>query len=83
MCDEDLDILEQALEASVDDTPVDFGKHKGRTPREILYNDPGYIVWAKENTQRFECSEELLDQAYEDSFTNKMHDELADINNFY
>jgi len=77
MCEEDFDILENFLEANADDTPFGFGKYANKTPREILYNDPGYIVWAKENVKRFECSKEIYKQAVEDSFSHTIAEELC------
>lgn len=29
----------------LDFTPLDFGKHKGKTPDRVSEEDPSYIVW--------------------------------------
>lgn len=77
MCD-DLDLLEEFLEATIDDEPLGFGKYKGRTPKEVLYINPGYIVWAKENVSLFECSDEVYEQAKEDYEMQTREDEPYD-----
>lgn len=40
----------------------DFGKHKGLTVGEVLEVDPGYVLWAHENTERLRLSPELEQQ---------------------
>lgn len=32
-----------------DDMPFDFGAYRGKTPRQVLDADPGYIVYVYEN----------------------------------
>ncbi len=45
------------------DTPLDFGKFKGRTIEDILEEDggPGYLLWALENVERFETDKAIQD----------------------
>lgn len=41
-----------------DDQPLNFGKHKGSTPRQILIDgDYGYVIWLYETMKR--CSRDL------------------------
>lgn len=40
----------------------DFGKHKGKTVREVIAKDPEYIFWLAENNIA-NFSQELLDNA--------------------
>ena len=37
-----------------------FGKHKWKTIGVILHEDPGYLLWAKDNVDWFTPSEELV-----------------------
>ena len=37
------------IQLAIDDLPLSFGKHKGKTPRAIAETDPGYIVWLRAN----------------------------------
>lgn len=39
----------KADERSLDVQPLRFGKHKGKTPREIAREDPSYITWLRAN----------------------------------
>lgn len=39
------------LEIHIDEIPLSFGKHKGRSPADISDDDPGYIVWLYENIE--------------------------------
>lgn len=47
--------------AELDDTPLEFGKYKGKTPDYISDYDPGYIVWLWENTTVAHCSKALYE----------------------
>ena len=40
-----------------------FGKHKGKTIRQILQSDPNYLLWCAEKLDRFAMSEETWDYA--------------------
>lgn len=40
----------------LDDTPLTFGKHQGKTPDEISEEDPSYIVWMWETVEVKHCS---------------------------
>lgn len=44
------------------DTPLDFGKHKGRTVEDVLAEEPAYLMWALENVERFNCDNALTDE---------------------
>jgi pyrrolidone-carboxylate peptidase len=38
----------ETWEERLDHTPLDFGKHAGKTPEQIAEIDPSYIVWLGE-----------------------------------
>lgn len=40
-----------------------FGKWKGRTIDEVLFDEPTYLVWMHNTLDNFELSAELLDEA--------------------
>ncbi len=44
-------------------TILTFGKYRGETIREVLDNDPQYLVWLHENSEHFELGWELLEEA--------------------
>ncbi len=39
------------------------GKYKGFTLDDVMFADPGYLVWLHKNTQFFKLSPDLLDMA--------------------
>ena len=46
----------------LDKTPLNFGKHRGKTPDEISEIDPSYIVWMYEKIKnRPTCSHFLYE----------------------
>lgn len=44
---------------------IDFGKHEGRHIRQIIQDDPDYLVWCLENVSGFELTDEA-DEVLED-----------------
>jgi uncharacterized protein (DUF3820 family) len=49
-----------------------FGKYKGETIADLLFNDPAYLEWLHKNTD-FELDHVLLDEvqiSYEDAARN-------------
>lgn len=48
-----------AILKQLDDTPLAFGKYKGKTPNEVAEINPGYIVWMYENIERENCTHRL------------------------
>jgi len=40
-----------------------YGKHKGKTIEEVLYDDPGYIIWASESITKFNPTAKILQMA--------------------
>jgi len=46
-------------DADLDETPLSFGKYKGKTPDEISYTDPEYIVWCWESLDIKICSKAM------------------------
>ena len=49
-----------------DDTPLAFGKHKGKSPSMIADTDPDYILWLYEDTDTNAVSEELYEACAND-----------------
>ena len=47
------------FENMLDETPLTFGKYKGKTPEEIAEIDESYIVWLYENVEPKKCSKQL------------------------
>jgi hypothetical protein len=43
------------------DTPLRFGKHKGRTVEDVMAEDPYYLFWCLENVESFEVDDALQD----------------------
>ena len=54
-----------------DKTPLEFGKYRGQTPKQVSLEDPSYIVWMRKNVRPLRvslklanlCEEALLDDA--------------------
>lgn len=42
-----------------------FGKYKGKTVKEVIFEDPSYLLWADDNVEGFELSDYLRDKAEE------------------
>jgi len=42
-----------------------FGRHKGKTIREMLNLDPNYLLWLHKNTVRFTMCEKLVRRTIE------------------
>lgn len=49
-----------------------FGKHKGKTVKEVMFEDPSYLLWADDNVEGFELSDYLRDKA--EQIDNEMND---------
>lgn len=48
------------------DTELNFGKHKGKTPGEILESgDAFYLAWVADNVDWVEFTDELYDEIFE------------------
>ncbi len=43
-----MSILDPVIDPT-DDMPLDFGKYCGKTPRQLLEADPGYVAWLHES----------------------------------
>lgn len=37
----------------VDLTPLNFGRHKGKTPKQVLEKAPSYLLWLKDNDKGY------------------------------
>jgi uncharacterized protein (DUF3820 family) len=44
------------------DTPLAFGKYKGRTVEDVLQCDPAYLLWAMENVDQFEVDDDAINR---------------------
>lgn len=40
-----------------------FGKYKGRLIKEVIEQDPSYVVWAADNVKGFNLSPQMLKKA--------------------
>lgn len=45
---------------SLDDTPLTFGTHKGKTPNQVAKEAPSYILWMSEKIKPCPCSHGLI-----------------------
>ena len=52
---------------------LDFGKYKGEKVRDIIDNDPGYILWCIANVEWFTCTSAVKDNAEEADEPNHGH----------
>jgi len=43
----------------LDKSRLNFGKYRGKTPREVAAIDPSYVVWMHANVQPTPCSRDL------------------------
>jgi len=43
------------------DTPLGFGKYKGRAVEDVLSDDPAYLLWLLENVEQFTVDKALQD----------------------
>jgi uncharacterized protein (DUF3820 family) len=48
------------MKYDLDDT-IPFGKYSGRLVEDVLTEDPQYLLWLLENTDRFQCDKVVLD----------------------
>lgn len=44
---------------------IDFGKYKGKTVKTILDEDPSYLIWAHEQTERLKLRSDIYKKAIE------------------
>lgn len=57
---------------------IDFGKYKGNTVKKILAEDPSYLVWAHDNTDRLKLRKDIYIEA------NDLSEEIeAERNEYY
>lgn len=54
------------LNIDIDNIPLSFGKHKGKTPAELAGSHAGYVVWLFENVTPCPVSKDLYDACYQD-----------------
>lgn len=47
-------------DADLDDTPLTFGKYRGKSPDWISDNDPDYLLWLVRETGFNRCSKALI-----------------------
>lgn len=60
-------IFDEATEVDIDELPLTFGKYAGKTPSELMAEDPSYVVWMYDNVSPKPCTEELYMDAVEAS----------------
>jgi len=51
---------------------VHFGKYKGKKVKQILDIDPSYLVWAKNTIPWFNLREDILNDAIERTFSERV-----------
>lgn len=56
-------IFDEATEVDIDELPLTFGKYAGKTPSELVAEDPSYVVWMYDNVRPHPCSKKLHDVA--------------------
>lgn len=44
----------------LDKSRLQFGKHRGKTPREVAQVDPNYVVWMYMEVKPTPCSRDLF-----------------------
>jgi hypothetical protein len=54
----------------VDNTPLEFGKFRGKTPNEIAEIEPSYIVWMYDNLDEKFVTRALRDLCEEAMYEN-------------
>ena len=54
------------------DSSLNFGKYKGKSIATILSADPSYLVWCNENIDWFELDDNVLTEAIDASFKERM-----------
>lgn len=52
-----------AASTDIDFAPLAFGKHRGKSPREIFDFDPGYLVWMHKAIKPARVSDRLAQLA--------------------
>lgn len=64
IADEEEAFPEQTTQTIQDNYPLEYGKHRGKTPLQVEKIDPGWIVWATKNVDkhRIVWSDELADR---------------------
>lgn len=50
---------------------LNFGKHKTKTVADVLVEDPGWIIWASENVDWVQFTDEVLEEAEENNDAGK------------
>lgn len=70
------------LKIYAEDDFLDFGKYKGMTIKEVIDDDPEYLVWCLDNVNFFDVSENVLqlieNAQIENDFREAMYDYLDD-----
>lgn len=57
-----------------------FGKHKGKTVKQVMFEDPSYLLWADDNIEGFELSDYLRDKAERFYAEDDMEPSWGDLN---
>lgn len=71
-------IFDEATKVDIDELPLAFGKYAGKTPSELVAEDPSYVVWMYDNVRPRPCSSKLYDIAVDAS-----DEELSDLVDVY
>ena len=75
-----MNILDPPMDPT-DDMPLDFGKHRGKTPRQLVDLEPSYVVWLHETIPSVVSRSAYLDACFildEDQDRRYIEDETGE-----
>lgn len=70
------EIFGMDAEGVLDQTPLKFGKYKGKTPDKVSDLDPQYLRWAYENVAQFPVCSAALYRSINGKGKRAVHDKL-------
>jgi hypothetical protein len=80
-----MSILDPIIDPT-DVMPLGFGAHKGKSPRQLLETDPGYVVWLHEHIPSVVTRSTYLDACFildEDQDRRYLEEESEDDTDFF
>lgn len=66
------------IKPTIDNSPVTFGKYRGKTPNQILFENPSYIKWMYLNFKSPPCTKELYESSIK-KLTYRYNDNIGPI----
>lgn len=70
------EIFGMDAEGTLDQTPLKFGKYKGKTPDKVSELDPQYLIWAYETVAQFPVCSAALYRSVGGKGKRAVHDKL-------